>query len=227
MRPTGSLPVRLQDAVVLTAGAAWQSTQSKGAHMATRSVASDCFSRIRFTAALLLLTPALCLAQTPPDTPATPVPAAIRSAKAVFLANGGADGGLFPEPFSGDPNRGYFSLYSQLKAMGKYDLVADPSQADLVMEIGLVAPTGPHNDAKQLGTADPLPFFRLAIYDAKSHFMLWTITEPIYIAYRQKTHDKNFDDALANVMADLKALGEPGAQNLYPHPPTRLDPWHR
>jgi hypothetical protein len=183
--------------------------------------------RVRFFAVLLLLTSIACLAQPQSGAPAAPVPPAISNAKAVFLANGGADGGLFPEPFSGDPNRGYFSLYSQIKATGKYELVADPSQADLVMEISLTAPTGPHKDEKTVGTADPLPFFKLAIYDAKSHFMLWTITEPIYIAYRQKTHDKNFDEALANVMADLKALSTPNAQNLYPHPPTRLDVWHR
>ena len=194
--------------------------------MTIRSVASAACIRAGMIAVFLLLICGACVAQ-PPETAASPVPPAISSAKTVFLANGGADGGLFPEPFSGDPNRGYFSLYTQLKAMGKYDLVDDPSQADLVVNISLVAPTGPHNDQKTLGTADPLPFFRLVIYDAKSHFALWTITEPIYIAFRQKTHDKNFDDAMTNVTADLKALSEPGAQNLYPHPPTRLDVWHR
>jgi hypothetical protein len=194
--------------------------------MTIRSVASAACIRVGAIAVFLLLISGVCVAQ-PPETAASPVPQAILSAKRVFLANGGADGGLFPEPFSGDPNRGYFSLYTQLKAMAKYDLVDDPSQADLVVNISLVAPTGPHNDQKTLGTADPLPFFRLVIYDAKSHFALWTITEPIYIAFRQKTHDKNFDDAMANLTADLKALSEPNAQNLYPHPPTRLDVWHR
>jgi len=184
------------------------------------------FVRVGAIALLLPATLGLSAAQET-ETPASPVPAAIVSAKTVFLANGGADGGLFPEPFSGDPNRGYFSLYSQLKAMGKYELVGDPAHADLVMNIALVAPLGPRNDAKQLGTADPLPFFRLTIYDAKSHFALWTITEPIYMAFRQKTHDKNFDDAMTNLMADIKALSEPNPQNLYPHPPTRLDSWHR
>ena len=194
--------------------------------MTIRSVLSAACFRVGVITALLMLTCGLCVAQAT-ETAASPLPQAIVNARTVFLANGGADGGLFPEPFSGDPNRGYFSLYSQLKAMGKYALATDPSQADLVMNISLVAPTGPHNDQKTLGTADPLPFFKLVIYDAKSHFALWTITEPIYVAIRQKTHDKNFDDALANVMADVKALSEPNAQNLYPHPQTRLDVWHR
>ena len=42
--------------------------------------------------------------------PAAPVPAAITSAKTIFLSNAGADAGLFPEPFTGDPSRGYNEL---------------------------------------------------------------------------------------------------------------------
>ncbi len=42
--------------------------------------------------------------------------------------------------------------------------------------------------------------FRLVVYDRKSHFVLWTITESIEVAILQKTHDKNFDTALANVL---------------------------
>lgn len=183
--------------------------------------------RVFAVAASLLFASGLCLAQAPAATPAPPIPPAILSAKTIFLANGGADGGLFPEPFSGDPNRAYFALYAQLKAMGKYDLVSDPSQADLVLEISLVAPAGPRQAGKQFGAADPLPFFKLIIYDAKSHFALWTITEPIYMAILQKTHDRNFDLALSNLAADIKALSEPNAPNLYPHPPTRLDVWPR
>jgi hypothetical protein len=162
-----------------------------------------------------------------PGVSASSIPVPILNARAVFLANGGADGGLFPEPFSGDPNRGYFSLLGQLKSAGKYELVSDPGQADLVMDIQLTAPNGPRQGGKQLGAADPLPFFKLVIYDAKTHFALWTITEPIEWAILQKTHDRNFDDAVGRLSADVQALSQGNAAALYAQP-TRLVPaWQR
>jgi hypothetical protein len=156
------------------------------------------------------------------------IPTPILNARTVFLANGGADGGLFPEPFSGDPNRAYFALLTHLKSAARYDLVPDPSQADLVMQIQLAAPNGPREPAKQYGAADPLPFFKLIIYDAKTRFVLWTITEPIEWAVLQKTHDRNFDDALARLSADIQALSQRDAASLYAQPLNRLVPaWKR
>jgi hypothetical protein len=145
-------------------------------------------------AGALLLPASITFAQQ--DAPPAPVPAAIPAAKSIFVSNGGADSGLFPEPFSGDPDRAYNELFQKLKSTGQYQLVGDPSQADLVLEIRLVAPYGPTRDSKQLGAADPLPMFRLTVYDAKSHFVLWTFTTSVEFAFLQKTHDKNFDMAL-------------------------------
>lgn len=182
-------------------------------------VSASAFTRLLL--AIAILAPRSPAQAAPPSPP--PIPPAILNAKTVFLANGGADGGLFPEPFSGDPNRAYFGLYTQLSS-ATFQLVPDPSQADLVMEIHLVAPNGPKDTAKQLGSADPLPFFRLVIYDRQTHFTLWTITEPIEWAVLQKTHDKNFDDALSRVVDDLQSLTHPGSSALYSHPPAR-GPW--
>ncbi|MGD0444845.1 MAG: hypothetical protein ABSA39_13005, partial [Edaphobacter sp.] len=36
-----------------------------------------------------------------------PVPPQLLNAKKVFISNAGADSGLFPHPFSGDPDRAY------------------------------------------------------------------------------------------------------------------------
>ena len=152
------------------------------------------------------------------------IPAGVLSAKTVFVSNGGSDAGLFPEPFSGDPNRPYFGFMKGLQGTAVYELVDDPAKADLVMEIQLSAPAGPVHTSKQLGSADALPFFRLTIYDRKTHYVLWTITEPIEFAILQKTHDRNFDEALGHVVDDLQALSKPGAAGLYPHPPAR-QPW--
>jgi hypothetical protein len=143
------------------------------------------------------------LAQSPAAAIPGPVPAALGSAKTVFVSNAGADSGLFPHPFTGDPNRAYGEFYSNLKASGQFALVDDPSQADLVLELRLIAPYGPTGANKQNGTADPLPMFRLTVYDRKTHYALWTVTESIAVANLQKTHDRNFDDALDAVLAEL------------------------
>lgn len=135
-----------------------------------------------------------------------PVPPAILAAKKIFVSNGGADSGLFPSPFSGDPSRGYSQLYAGLKATGQYQLVSDPADADLVLELQLTAPNGPTNGSKVNGASDPVPMFRLVIYDAKTHFVLWALTQSIDVAFLQKTHDHNFDGALNFILMEFESL---------------------
>ena len=138
-------------------------------------------------------------AQMPASTQPGPVPPALVAAKSVFVSNAGGDSGLFPEPFfksgelySGDPNRGYAEFYAALQSTGKFALVADPSQADLVAELRIV--TGRSADFLYL------PMFRLVIYDGKTHYILWTITRSIQPANRHKTQNKNFDIALHDTL---------------------------
>ena len=150
------------------------------------------------------------------DAPRTTEPALFRQRsrqpKPSSFRTPASDSGLFPEPFSGDPDRPYTEFYSALKATGDFTLVGDPAQADLVLELRLVAPYGPSEANKQKGASDPLPMFRVAIYDGKSHYILWTVTSSIELAYLQKTHDKNFDTALAEVLNQfLKIAGKPPA----------------
>ncbi len=153
-----------------------------------------------------LLFAAVANAQTPPPPSLAPVPPALLNAKTVFISNAGADSGLFPHPFSGDPDRPYNEFYSAMQGWGRYQLVSDPSDADLVFELHLVAPPGPTSPNKQYGASDPLPMFRLVIFDRKTHYVLWTLTESIWIAVLQKTHDNNFDSALNAITVDLKRL---------------------
>jgi hypothetical protein len=167
-------------------------------------------SAIRITLFTASLTTVAALAQQPSTVPTGPVPPAILNAKTVFVSNAGADSGLFPEPFSGEPSRGYSEFYSDLKATGQFELVGDPGSADLVLELELTAPNGPTNPNKQNGASDPLPMFRLVIYDTKTHYTLWTLTESVEIAFLQKTHDRNFDNALLVLVDDFAALaGKP------------------
>jgi hypothetical protein len=138
------------------------------------------------------------------DTSSAPVPAAVFTAKRIFISNAGADSGLFPHPFSGTPDRAYNEFYGFMQGWGRYEIVAAPADADLVFELRLMAPNGPSNANKQKGASDPLPMFRLVIYDAKTRFVLWALTESIEEAYAQKTHDRNFDDSLGMLVGDLK-----------------------
>lgn len=168
------------------------------------------FIRTSFAAALLLAMSVF--AQQIPAGSTGPIPAAIVSARTVFLSNGGSDSGLFPSPFSGDQDRPYNQFYKALQADSHYQLVSDPGQADLVLELRLLAPLGPTNPNKEQGASDPEPQFRLEIYDRKTHYVLWTLTQPIQWAILQKTHDRNFDDALAAIVSQFEALsGKPAS----------------
>jgi len=138
--------------------------------------------------------------------PLAPVPPVLLNAKAVFISNAGGDSGLFPHPFSGDPDRAYNEFYAGIQSWGRYQLVADPSEADVVFELQLIAPNGPAAPNKQNGASDPLPMFRLVIFDRKTHYVLWALTESIAVALLQKTHDNNFDLALTALTLDLKRL---------------------
>jgi hypothetical protein len=146
-------------------------------------------------------------AQAPaPAMPLAPVPPVLLNAKAVFISNAGGDSGLFPHPFNGDPDRAYNEFYAGIQSWGRYQLVADPSEADVVFELQLIAPNGPAAPNKQNGASDPLPMFRLVIFDRKTHYVLWALTESIAVALLQKTHDNNFDLALTALTLDLKRL---------------------
>lgn len=157
-------------------------------------------------ACIAILSTVAASAQQVPEAGGAPVPPALFTAKKVFVSNAGADSGLFPHPFSGSPDRPYNQFYAAVQEWGRYELVAEPQEAELVFEIQLIAPNGPTNANKQEGASDPLPMFRLSILDRKTHYILWALTESIAPATLQKTHDHNFDEALATLTLDLKRL---------------------
>lgn len=161
----------------------------------------------RFALSAALMSPVAMVAQADAVGAApAPIPAELLSAKKIFVSNAGADSGLFPHPFSGDSSRGYNELFAALHGLSQYELVSSPAQADLVLELRLVAPNGPKDANKQYGSADPVPMFRLVVYDRPSHYVLWTFTDSIEIAFKQQTHDRNFDESISNLVAEFQAL---------------------
>jgi hypothetical protein len=162
-----------------------------------------------------ILTTALCgtflsasftLAQQAAPVSAAPIPPAILAAKKIFVSNAGGDSGLFPSPFTGDPSRAYNQLYAGLKANSQFELVSDPAQADLVLELQLTAPNGPSSGSKVNGASNPVPMFRLVVYDGHTHYILWAFTQFIDVAFLQKTHDRNFDEALTALLLEFESL---------------------
>ena len=156
------------------------------------------------------------LAQMPTTSQPGLIPPALTTSKTIFVSNAGANCDLFPgvfiegselpHLFTGDQDRPYTEFYAALKANGDYTLTGDPAQADLVLELRLFAPNGPSDPNKVAGASDPLPMFRLVVYDRKTHFVLWAFTQSIDIAFLQKTHDRNFDDALNAILLEFEAL---------------------
>ena len=63
--------------------------------------------------------------------PPAPIPSAIAVARKVFISN--APGSSLPASFGG-PDRTYNEFYSAIKGWGHYELVAAPSDADLILE---------------------------------------------------------------------------------------------
>src|ERR1700754_2347951 len=95
------------------------------------------FRLIACLGAIVLMADLTSVAQQAPD-PVAPVPPALLNAKKVFISNAGADSGLFPHPFTGDPDRAYNEFYANVESWGRYQLVANPAQADLVFELRLM-----------------------------------------------------------------------------------------
>lgn len=162
------------------------------------------------TASGLAVAPSFAQKSAPP--PPGPVPPAILQAKSVFVSNSGSDIDLFPGIYSeghqlpylftGDESRPYTEFYSALAATREYQLAADPSQADLVLEIQLRAHPTP-----QLGAPGPLAELRLVIYSGPTHYVLWTITQAIEPANLQKNRDKNFEEAITNLLNQFVEVG--------------------
>jgi hypothetical protein len=153
-----------------------------------------------------ILSQSLVYAQQDAVPAKAPVPSQLLTAKKVFISNGGLDGLAF-QAFRklGDVNHPYNAFYAAVDSWGKYTLVAAPAEADLVFEIRF---TAPFNGDKYVPSY--VPQLNLTIYDAKTHFLLWTFLEPVQGAFRKDTFARNVNQGVATLMTDLKTLhGEP------------------
>lgn len=161
-----------------------------------------------------LLLPALPAQTAQNAAPRGPVPAPIVSAHKLFIANAGMDAFSLQafEELGLNGTDAYDSLYAAAGKLDGYQVVASPADADLVLEIRFTAPMTNVGDHQTWGfqriLANTTWQFQtqVNILDAKTHFLLWSITEPVRPANLKGTWRKNIGDANATLAGDLKAL---------------------
>ena len=79
-----------------------------------------------------------------------------------------------------------------------------PSDADLVFEIRFAAPI---TDTDK--TTSFAPQYGVTIVDAKTHFTLWTLGEPVEGAFRKATFERNLNTAMNGLMENVRKLVAP------------------
>ena len=142
----------------------------------------------------------------PPPPPEGPVPAQLMTAKKVFISNLGAEGASETTFSSVQLAQPYSMFYAAMSGWGRFDLVSSPADADLVFEIRFVAPM---TDCGKLPSY--YPEFVVAVVDAKTNFVLWTLSSPVGAAYRKETIKKNIGLAMTKLVDDLKKIAGPPA----------------
>jgi len=139
----------------------------------------------------------------PVNSSDAPVPAPVLQAKTAFISFELGDTASFPGVYSGGPERAYNEFYQGMQQWGRYQLVSDPKDADVVFAIRYV---------------DSGPYLRLQITDPHTGISLWGFEEQIKSTGFKKTRDAGFDTAVAQVISDVKQLVAPNG------PPTPAQP---
>lgn len=139
------------------------------------------------TSVVALMTIPFVEAQQASNSAAAPVPIQILTGTKVFISNGGSDAIL------GDPVLAYNEFYADRKSGGKYDLVAAPADADLILEIRFEIDPG-------------TPLIHLGVLEPKTHVALWIFNQGIQACSREVTGRKNFSQAMSTLVGDVKRL---------------------
>ncbi len=100
--------------------------------------------------------------------------------------------------------RAYNSFYDGVSKLGRFTLVLDPNEADLVLELHYEVGLGQSVASTQGGSA--LRQFRVVIEDPHSRIILWSLTERTNYAIRQNNRNKNLDETVATLVSDFNLL---------------------
>ncbi len=104
----------------------------------------------------------------------------------------------------------YDEFYAAMKSWGRYELVRTPHEADLVFDVRLTI-MQPQRSHPLGGDNNPEydPQLHLTIRDGMPHETLWGLTEHAQTALLQGNRDKNFEQALAGIVAELHRIAGP------------------
>jgi hypothetical protein len=136
--------------------------------------------------------------------PQAPLPSQLLTGKNIFISNAPGASFLSPRTAEDDPYRPYNQFYGSIKNWGYYQLVSAPSDADLIFEINLT-------DRPTLGNAMVqssvrLAYLDLTVRDPKTQAILWWFAERLQGANRPATGEKNYNQAMADLVNDVKRL---------------------
>ncbi len=160
-------------------------------------------TRMGIISAIALLTVPIAAAKKVADPPAAPIPTQVLTGKKVFISNSESTADII----FGVPNLTYNVLYEHMQSWGKYELVLAPADADLIFNINFVVLLNPQ--------------LRLVVLDPKTHVVLWTFAEEVRPWARQSTGRKNFDQAMAKLVDEVKTLTTPPVAKQGPPAPNQ------
>jgi hypothetical protein len=133
------------------------------------------------------------------NTLAAPVPTPLLNGKRAFISYELGDVAAFPSGYSGGPERAYNEFFAGMQNWGRFQLVMDPKDADVVFAVRFVESPGLS-----------LPQIRVGISDAKTHVALWGFVEQINPHFFKKNRDATFSAAVQLLVSDVEALITPG-----------------
>ena len=141
------------------------------------------------------------------NTLQAPVPEPITKGKRAFISYEMGDVTAFPSSYSGGPERAYGEFYTQMKAWGRYELVNDPKDADLIFAVRFVDPP-----------AIPHPQIRVGVMSPGGKVSLWGFVEEVNFAFFKKHRDQAFTETVKTLVKDVQDLVGTGAPEMTAQP---------
>lgn len=141
-------------------------------------------------------------AQQPVNLPSAPIPARIFSARKMFVSNATGEIPMPPDTL----DLAYNEFYAAMKSWGRYDVVADPSDADLVFELRFHYSVGPTGVVQGSGGSTEDFQLRVSILDSRTRTILWALSKSIPQSSNKIKSRQFFDQSMAALVDNLKKL---------------------
>jgi hypothetical protein len=125
-----------------------------------------------------------------------PKPSQLTTAKAVFISNES-------DSDNAESEKNYDRFYESIQKISRFTIVLDPSKADIVLELNVLAVPGSGKDTRVY------IHHRLRILDPKTDVVLWSLRENDGSAVLQSSRDKDAQNAIDRLSADLQTITTP------------------